>query len=385
MNAATTLPARTTAIPASRTSRALTPDEVEAFGAELDALRAEVMTSLGAREATYIRNVQAIVRYTEIGGRGLLVVGWLPPAWLAGTGLLAFSKIVDNMELGHNVMHGQYDWLNEPSLRGDTYEWDHACDGDAWRHSHNYMHHAFTNVAGRDRDVGYGFLRLFDAQPWHPLHLLQSLGAITLATLFQWGIALHDLEIDEVLRGRVPLDELARESRPVLVKMLRQFAKDYVVFPVLAGPSFVPVLAGNAVANLLRDLWTFGIIFCGHFTADAETFPESVLENETRGGWYVRQVRGSSNLEGGPAFHFLTGNLSHQIEHHLFPDVPAIRYADMAGRVRETCARYGQNYNTGSFWSQFATVLARIVEHSFPSGLVAWLTGGPAAEPAPAR
>ena len=210
---------------------------------------------------------------------------------------------------------------------------------------------------------------------------MQGAVAVGLATLFQWGIALHDLEMDEVLRGRIPLDELLRDSRSALKKMLRQFAKDYVVFPVLAGPSFVPVMTGNAVANLLRNLWTFGIIFCGHFTADAETFPESVLENETRGGWYVRQVRGSSNLEGGPAFHFLTGNLSHQIEHHLFPDVPAIRYADMAGRVRETCARYGQNYNTGSFRSQFATVIGRIVKYSFPSWLTAWTVS----EPVPAR
>jgi linoleoyl-CoA desaturase len=370
----------TQAVPAvvpGRRSRALTAAELDAFGAELDALRSQVVASLGEPEASYIRGVQAVVRYTEIGGRGLLFVGWLPPAWLAGTGLLAFSKIVDNMELGHNVMHGQYDWMNEPSLRGDTYEWDHACDGDAWRHSHNYMHHAYTNVEGRDRDVGYGFLRLFPSQPWEPLHLVQGAGAVVLATLFQWGIALHDLEVDQALRGRVPLDKLLRESRPVLKKVLRQFAKDYVVFPLLAGPSFLPVLAGNAAANLIRNLWTFGIIFCGHFTADAETFPESVLEGETRGGWYLRQVRGSSNLTGGTTFHFLTGNLSHQIEHHLFPDVPAIRYADMAERVREICARYGQHYNTGSFWSQFTTVLARIVRYSFPS----W----PAADPAPAR
>jgi len=373
METTTSLPA----VPASRRSRALSAAEVEAFGAELDALRTEVIASLGEREASYIRSVQAIVRYTEIGGRGLLMIGWLPPAWLAGTGMLAFSKVVDNMELGHNVMHGQYDWMNEPSLRGDTYEWDHACDGDAWRRSHNYMHHAFTNVEGRDRDIGYGFLRLCDAQPWQPLHLLQGLGAVALASLFQWGIALHDLEMDEVLRGRVPLDRVLRESRPVLKKLLRQVAKDYVVFPVLAGPSFLPVLLGNTVANLLRDLWTFGIIFCGHFTADAETFPASVLDGETRGAWYVRQVRGSSNLTGGPAFHFLTGNLSHQIEHHLFPDVPAVRYADMAERVRETCDRYEQNYNTGSFWSQFATVVTRIVRYSFPS----W----PFAAPAVAR
>ncbi len=350
-----------------RRSRTLTPAQIEAFGAELDALRSEVLDSLGESEALYIRRVQALVRYSEIGGRGLLFAGWLPPAWLAGAGLLAFSKIVDNMELGHNVMHGQYDWMNEPSLRGDTYEWDHACDGDAWRHSHNYMHHAYTNVQGKDRDIGYGFLRLFASQPWQPLHLAQAGVAVGLATLFQWGIALHDLEIDEVLRGRVPLATLRRQAPPILRKVLRQFAKDYVVFPVLAGPAFLPVLTGNLAANLVRNLWTFGIIFCGHFTADAETFPETVLEDESRGAWYLRQIRGSSNLTGGPTFHFLTGNLSHQIEHHLYPDVPAVRYADMAERVREICARYEQHYNTGSFWSQFATVVARIVKYSFPT------------------
>jgi linoleoyl-CoA desaturase len=353
-------------LPGSVRHRALSAAELDEIGVELDALRAEVIAGLGEREARYVRRVQAIVRYTEIGGRGLLVLGWLPPAWLAGTTLLAFSKIVENMELGHNVMHGQYDWLNDPTLRGEAYEWDNACEGDAWRHSHNYLHHTFTNVEGRDRDVGYGFLRLFPSQQWQPPHLVQPVVAIGLALLFEWGVALHDLELDRALRGGEPAARLRRELPPVVRKGLRQLAKDYLVFPALAGPSFVPVFAGNVVANLARNLWTFGIIFCGHFTADAETFPATVLEDESRGAWYVRQLRGSSNLTGGPLFHFLTGNLSHQIEHHLFPDVPAVRYADMAERVRGLCERYGQYYNTGSFWTQFASVVWRIVRYALP-------------------
>ena len=31
-------------------------------------------------------------------------------------------------------------------------------------------------------------------------------------------------------------------------------------------------------------------------------------------------------------------DLSHQIEHHMFPDLPAARYPEMAPRVREICA-----------------------------------------------
>ena len=150
---------------------------------------------------------------------------------------------------------------------------------------------------------------------------------------------------------------------------MRQLAKDYVVFPLLAGPALLPVLAGNLVANLARNLWAFGIIFCGHFTASVETFPESALDDESRGAWYVRQLRGSSNLSGGPLLHFLSGHLSFQIEHHLFPDVPAVRYAEMSERVREVCDRYDQLYNTGSFWTQFTGVVRRILRHAWPSRL----------------
>jgi linoleoyl-CoA desaturase len=127
------------------------------------------------------------------------------------------------------------------------------------------------------------------------------------------------------------------------------------------------VLLGNLGANLIRNVWTFAVIFCGHFTADAEVFPESVVGGESRGHWYMRQLRGSSNLEGGPLFHYMTGNLSHQIEHHLFPDIPARRYAEMAPRVREIAARHAQHYNTGTFAAQLWSVVKRIVVHSLPS------------------
>src|SRR5690606_35694486 len=120
------------------------------------------------------------------------------------------------------------------------------------------------------------------------------------------------------------------------------------------------------LADLLRNLWTFLVIFCGHFTERAAVFPKESVEGESRGHWYLRQLRGSSNLDGGRLFHILTGNLSHQIEHHLFPDLPARRYAELAPKVREIAARYGQDYNSGTLWGQFATVLRRIWIYRLP-------------------
>lgn len=352
----------------SKKNRQLTREEVEAFGAEVEALRKRIVDDLNENDIRYIRKIRSTVRWTEAAGRGLLFAGILPPAWIAGTALLSVSKILENMELGHNVMHGQFDWTHDPEFRSQSYEWDNVCPSDQWRHSHNYMHHTYTNIVGMDRDVGYGILRLFPEQKWHPGFLLQPLYTLLLALAFEWGVALHDLEVDKVRRGEKTLKQVLAELPPILRKIRRQTLKDYVIFPLLAGPFFLPVLAGNFVANLARNLWAFAIIFCGHFTENAETFPASILETETRAQWYLRQLLGSSNLEGGPLFHILSGNLSHQIEHHMFPDIPANRYAEMAVEVRAIAAKYGQNYNTGSFSKQFLQVMKRIFRFSLPGG-----------------
>lgn len=353
-------------------NRPLSSTELDAFGRELDALRQRVMADIGTRDARYIRRVAAAVRWFGFSGRTLLFLGAfvhaaLVPAWVVGVLCLALSKILENMELGHNVMHGQYDWMGDPKLNGLTYEWDIAGTSDAWRKTHNFQHHTYTNVRGMDDDIGYGLLRIFPEQRWRPFYLLQPLIAPIFMLLFQWGVAIQDLRLGRWFAGKTTTADMRRAFRPVRRKMLRQLVKDYVVFPLLAGPWFLPVLLGNLAANGLRNVWTFVIIFCGHFTADAEVFPKECVRNESRGHWYLRQLRGSSNIAGGKVLDILSGNLSHQIEHHFYPDLPANRYAELAVDVKAICARYGQHYNTGSLPRQFGQVAWRILRHALPS------------------
>jgi NADPH-dependent stearoyl-CoA 9-desaturase len=344
----------------------LTPEQVESLGAELDALRERVLAQLGEEDVSYIRNLVKVQRALEIGGRGLLFASILPPAWLAGVGCLSLSKILDNMEIGHNVMHGQYDWTGDPELSSREFEWDTACPADQWRHSHNYIHHTYTNILGKDRDIGYGIIRMSEQEPWQPRWMGNLVYTFALAVLFQYGVALHDLELDRLAQGR-PAAQPRRELLTRIWRKVRgQSLKDYVLFPLLSGPQAPLVFAGNATANLIRNLWAFTIIFCGHFPSGTVEFSEGDTEQETRGEWYVRQMLGSANLTGGRVFHVLSGNLSHQIEHHLYPDIPARRYAQIAQEVREICERYGLPYNTGPLHSQFASVLLRIARLSLP-------------------
>ena len=147
----------------------LTESQVEELGRELDAIRARIVDDLGTEDREYIYKVIKAQRGLEVAGRAALFLSALPPFWLAGTAALSLSKILDNMEIGHNVMHGQYDWMREPGLNSKMFEWDNVCPSDQWRHSHNYMHHTFTNILGKDRDIGYGVLRMEDAQKWRPV------------------------------------------------------------------------------------------------------------------------------------------------------------------------------------------------------------------------
>jgi linoleoyl-CoA desaturase len=349
----------------------LTPEDVQRLGEELDAIRNRVVSQLGQEDVDYIRNIIKAQRGLEMAGRGMLEFGWLPPLWLGGVAALSLSKILDNMEIGHNVMHGQYDWTRDPKLDSRTYEWDTACPGDDWRHSHNYEHHTFTNVLGRDRDVGYGFLRVTPEQRWRASHLTQPVTATLLAVFFQWGVGTHDLRLAETLAGKQSTDELRTRARPFLRKAAWQLGKDYVFFPALALWNAPRVALGNMLANLTRNLWSFAIIFCGHFPDGVRVYREEETLEESRGEWYARQLNGSANIEGGRILHVLSGHLSHQIEHHLFPDLPAARYPEIAPKVREICERYGQAYNTGSFAKQLGSVARSILTNALPTPAMA--------------
>ena len=408
-----------------------TPEALDAFARELDAIRGAAMAQRGAEDARYIVRLLWVIRGLEAAGRLVLLVaaifwavGWAagwPMAWAAGatvpwlaatvgTVLLGLSKCLQNMEFGHNVMHGQYEWMNDPRFEGKSHEWDSACAKEDWRDFHNHMHHHYTNVAGVDRDFGYGMLRLSADTPWEPRHLIQAPYAALVALLFEWAIAIHNLEFERLRTDRSATQARIQALWPrARAKMAMQLRRDFLAWPLLAGAlgalafalrsglgatdlgmaaptaqaaaqaatqaavlafgvAFLAMLAGNALAGVIRNLWTFVVIFCGHFTDGVHLFPADAVATEHRGHWYLRQILGSSNLRGGWLFHVMTGNLSHQIEHHLFPDMPARRYAEVAPAVRAVCLRHGVPYNSGSLTWQFFTVVRRIVRHSFPGG-----------------
>src|SRR3954447_11141863 len=349
----------------------LSAEDIEIIGKELDTIRQEARDSLGEDDAKYIRRVIDVQRKLELGSRAALLVSLFPPAWLIGTAGLSVAKILENMEIGHNILHGQWDWMRDPKIHSTTWEWDSATPAAQWKHAHNELHHNFTNVIGKDNDLGYGIMRVDEDQPWHPMHLGQPLWNFVNALFFEYGIAAYDLELrGELRRGKHHSEKFKREAKAVLGKVRKQVTKDYVVHPLLSGPSFLPTMLANFTANTVRNLWSHSVIMCGHFPEGVQTFEKRSIDGETKPEWYVRQLLGSANISGSKVMHIMTGNLSHQIEHHLFPDLPSNRYGEIAPKVKDLFERYGLDYCERPLPQQVYSAWHKVVRLSLPNG---WL------------
>jgi NADPH-dependent stearoyl-CoA 9-desaturase len=403
----------------------LTDQQIEELGREFDAIHDEVYSDLGDRDRRYITSMIAMHRRLAVIGRVLLLGSRYRPAWVAGTAANSAAKILENMEIGHNVLHGQWDWMNDPQIHSSTWDWDTASTSEAWKHSHNYVHHTYTNIRGKDKDLGYEIMRIDPHQKWHPVYLAQPFYNIVLASFFEWGVAAHDLDLEAIRSGEKSKQQLAKELKGMAGKARSQIVKDYIAWPLLSGlvmaaldvalamrdpealagnrrtrftdavngrlgrrdgrlsramrsaagiamrsglESYKATLRANFTANIVRNAWSYAIIFCGHFPDQTYTFSQAEVEDESRGGWYVRQLCGAANIEGSPLFHVASGNLGYQVEHHLFPDMPSTRYAEIAPRVKDICERYGLPYNTGPFSKQLGMVQRTILRLAFPGG-----------------
>jgi fatty acid desaturase len=342
----------------------LTDSDIAALGMELDTIRRDVEESRGASDARYIRRTITFQRSLEAAARLAIAASRSMTGTLAGTAALAIAKSIENMEISHNVGHGQWDWMKDPKIHSTTWEWDMAGPSSQWRYSHNYRHHVFTNVLDMDDDLGFGVMRMTRDQEWRPRHLMQPLRNLFLAVGFEWGIALHGIHAardraDTSMNRNVPL-------REVLTKIGRQMIKDYLVFPALSRSRWRRALGANVAANVLRNLWAYVVIFCGHFPDGAEKFTPAVVEKESKSHWYLRQMLGTANFDAGPLMAFASGNLCYQIEHHLFPDLPSNRYVEIAPRVRALCETFGLPYTTGPLHRQYLQTLRTIHALALP-------------------
>ena len=391
----------------------LTPEQIEQIGREFDAIHDEVKAELGDRDRRYITSMIEMHRRLVVLARVLLLASRYRPAWIAGTTTLSLAKILENMEIGHNVMHGQWDWMNDPQINSSTWDWDSASTPEAWKHSHNYVHHTYTNIRGKDRDLGYEIMRIDPHQKWNPVYLFQPFYNLILAGFFEWGVAAHDLDFDAIRSGEKSKAEVRRQLKGMAGKARSQIVKDYVAWPLISGlamaavdlaletravarrraklkrkvrrgrrpvkealtaaleggiRSFRSTQKANFTANIVRNVWAYAIIFCGHFPDQTYTFSQAGGRGRDQGRVVHPPAAGRGEHRGQPALPRhqrqprLPGRASplpRHAQHAVRRDRPA-RARDL--RALRTALQHRP------FGVQLGTVQRTILRLAFPGG-----------------
>jgi linoleoyl-CoA desaturase len=355
------------------------PQRLREFTRAIDALRARLEAELGEPDVAHLRRVRRWSRALEVVGRGLLQLSVDPMSFLAGVGALFLHLQLETIEIGHTVLHGVYERRPgaEP-FQSRAFVWRTPVDEQCWRSSHNLRHHGHTNVVGEDPDIHFGIIRLNERTPHRSFHWLQVPLALLSASHFTAGMSLQMAGVvDAVIGSGRPgdLDYLRDRSLSSLAaalwnatrKMAPYYAREYLLFPALAGPFFLKVAAGNWLAATLRDYYTAATIYCGHVGDEVRDYSDDEHARR-RGEWYVMQIEATNNFRVGPLLSLLCGGLDRHIEHHLFPRVPPNRLREVSKDVQELCSQYGVEYRDLPWRWTLGGVLRRLWRLSAPAG-----------------
>jgi fatty acid desaturase len=346
--------------------------DYRAFGEEIDAVKRRALERIGPEDVAYVKRVNRFSRTMEVIGRVLIHFSPEPVTFTLGVGALWLHKQLQATEIGHTALHGAYDRLEgAEKFRSRTFRWDTPIDEESWREGHNVKHHGNTNVAGKDPDIHFGPARLTEQTPAAPHQRFQLAFMVgVLAPNFAFLMNTHftglnDLFFDNGLEQK--LDVLPDRSwaskklawKRSLRKWVPYYLKNYVFFPLLAGPFFWKVLLGNWLAETMRDVYSAATIYCGHVGADVASYPVGTKAHG-RGHWYAMQIAATNDYEVSRPISVLCGGLDRQIEHHLFPTLPPQRLREVAPEVRAICERHGIEYKTDTWGRTLKKALAHV-------------------------
>jgi NADPH-dependent stearoyl-CoA 9-desaturase len=351
-------------------------ERMKQFGAEIELLRKRVESELGEDDVRYIRRLNRFSRTMEAAGRILIHASFEPIGFGAGVTALWIHKQLQTTEIGHTVLHGAYDRLEgAEGFHSKSFQWDMPIDEESWRRGHNLAHHQFTNIAGKDPDIHFGFVRLTEHTPHRWSNRVQ-LPFTVLAAFpnFAFMMNMHFTGMIDLYSGNgreEKFDYISDRSMSTVVdvhkrafrKYLPYYFKNYVFYPALAGPFFFKVLAGNWLAETMRDVYTAATIYCGHVGEDVSDYPTG-SRAQGKGHWYAMQAEASNNFRVPHVLSVLCGGLDMQIEHHMFPRLPPHRLRQISPEVEQVCKKYGVQYRKESWPGTLGKALKRIARLS---------------------
>jgi fatty acid desaturase len=356
------------------------------FAAELGALRSQLIAEIGESDLRHLQRIAWLARTLALSGLLLAAAFWHPLTIALATLMLSAANVARWTMVAHHVMHRGYDRV--PSVPAcyhskhfalgwrrflDWLDWMHP---KAWAHEHNYLHHMHTGEWD-DPDLVEHHSWLL-RRPWMPrpikwllivmLMLTWKLIYYAPNTMLLWqqkrqgnsGIG-HGQQSRLLYPGeRLLLPHSKAGLEFYLRCVLPYLGLRFGVLPLLFLPfgeaAWLGVLVALVMAELLANLHSFLIIVPNHTGADVYRY---LSPARARDDFYLRQLMGTVNYRSRNGLSdFLMGYLNYQIEHHLWPDLPMLKYRQAAPQVRALCQKYGVPYLEQSLWRRILQMWA---------------------------
>jgi len=361
--------------------------DTKAFAADVDALHKRLKAGLGDADRRHLLKMSRWARICTVLGYS---VAWIMPnpvaALLIGLGNMGRWACVT-----HPVMHRGYDAV--PGMPAhltskrfamgwrrylDWLDWLHP---DAWAHEHNELHHYHT---GQQRDPD-----LVERNAWVIRHRAVPRvvkGLLIVVLMMTWKLTYYApntffaLKQHRKIRAQTPAqaksDPLPNMGevkcwiipgekvvlpvtawgvefwlRCVLPYGVVRFGIIPALFLPLGTSAWLAVLVNSLLAEVVANVITFVTIAPNHTGDDIHRFDNSP---RSRGEFYLQQCAGSVNYPGGTDVQdYLQGYLNYQIEHHVWPDLPLLKYRQAAPELKAICRRHGVPYIEESVFKRF--------------------------------
>ena len=351
--------------------RSTDEERLARFAEAIEAIGERALAKVGAEDVAHLQRIDRLSKRMELVGRTLIHVSFDPITFGVGVGALWIHKQLQVLEVGHTSLHGALDSLPEAKrFHSRTFVWDFPVDEQTWKKTH-FAHHGGVNTPRKDDLFQPGFLRIHSQTHWHWYHRLQvPYLFLVLAPAFGLMVNAHITGLNDVWfrngTAALPFDfvedrsltTIARAYRSALRKYVPYYAKNYLLYPLLAGPFFPKVWAGNFVAETMRDLWTAAVVLSNH-VADTASYPEGTTPR-SRGEYLAMQVESTHDFIVSGPVSLLCGGLDYHIEHHLFPSLPPNRLREIQPQVEATCKAHGVRYKREPWPALLKKVVRRL-------------------------
>lgn len=353
---------------------------------DLHELYARTKAKIGDEDIRHIEKIDAYSKAIKARSLELLQNGKSDNAFKHGVILYILHTLLEFSELGHNIMHGGYNHLpNAGQYHSDKFEWNFLIDPEEWKTMHHQNHHPFTNIVGKDHDIGYSFMRFFAAQSWYGHNAIQP-AIFALMTFSSLPFTIFTATSAARTQGRKVFSRATFAKSIALVK--KHALRNYVKEPLAAKPTrMLHTLMGNYLgATLGSDLVAF-ILALEHHAPNVKLFADTG-DHETEEQYFVRQIYGTTNFTPSqqlnayfkkilerevyfanrPDFEVFYGGLATHLEHHLFPDLPCNRQREIVEDVKTILAKYDLPYHTIAFEDSTKHIIKSMFEWMPPIG-----------------